>query len=158
MKLPRVLSNRDLRNGLHAFSPGKVITWRVFMMGWLIPLSLLASPISQAEPIESGRLFYTPAQRVQLESARARNLTQRASPKQRQNISAPAPLRFDGIVIRSDGKSTRWVDGKAEVGTSSVTGLKPGQIRANGKVYEPYQVLRPQAPSPIEPAAKEPTP
>ncbi|MGV8990201.1 MAG: hypothetical protein ACOH1Q_02235 [Thiobacillus sp.] len=158
MKLQRELSNRDLRNGLHAFSPGKAITWRVFLMGWLIPLSLLASPVSQAEPTEFGRLFYTPAQRVQLESARARNLTQRASPKQRQAVSAPAPLRFDGVVIRSDGKSTRWVDGKAEVGTSSVTGLKPGQIRANGKVYEPYQVLRPQAPSPIEPAAKEPSP
>jgi hypothetical protein len=24
-----------------------------------------------------------------------------------------------------------------------VAGLKPGQIRAGGKVYEPYQVLRP---------------
>jgi hypothetical protein len=27
-----------------------------------------------------------------------------------------------------------------------VKGLKPGQIRADGKVYEPYQVLRPAAP------------
>ncbi|MDP2267062.1 MAG: hypothetical protein Q8J70_10965 [Thiobacillus sp.] len=105
-----------------------------------------------------GRLFYTPAQRAQLETARAHNVTQRASPKQNQPVSAPAPLRYDGVVIRSDGKSTRWVDGKAEVGASSVTGLKPGQIRANGKVYEPYQILRPQAPSPVEPAAKETTP
>lgn len=159
MKLHRVLSNRDLRNGLNTIPLGKAITWRVFMMGWLIPLSLLASPASQAEPIELGRLFYTPAQRAQLESARARNLTQRASPKQPQAIRAPAPLRFDGVVIRSDGKSTRWVDGKAEVGASSVTGLKPGQIRANGKVYEPYQVLRPQLSSPTaEPAMKETAP
>jgi len=156
VKLQRELSNRDLRNGLHAFSPGKAITWRVFLMGWLIPLSLLASPVSQAEPTEFGRLFYTPAQRSQLENSRARNLTHHTSPKQSQPARAPAPLRFDGIVIRSDGKSTRWVDGKAEVGTSSVTGLKPGQIRANGKVYEPYQVLRPQLPSPMaEPAMKE---
>jgi hypothetical protein len=25
--------------------------------------------------------------------------------------------------------------------------MKPGQIRADGKVYEPYQVLRPAAPA-----------
>lgn len=106
-----------------------------------------------------GRLFYTPAQRAQLETARARNLTQHASPKPNQPVSVPAPLRYDGVVIRSDGKSTRWVGGKAEVGASSVTGLKPGQIRANGKVYEPYQVLRPHLPSPAaEPATKEAAP
>lgn len=111
-----------------------------------------------ASAADTGRLFYTPVQRAQLETARAHNVTQRTSPKQDQPVSAPAPLRYDGVVIRSDGKSTRWVDGKAEVGASSVTGLKPGQIRANGKVYEPYQVLRPQAHSPAEPAAKEAAP
>ena len=158
MRVQRVVSNRDLCNGLYVIPLGKAIAWRVFKMCWLIPISLLASPASQAEPIELGRLFYTPAQRAQLESARARNQTQRASPQQRQAISAPAPLRFDGVVIRSDGKSTRWVNGKAEVGASSVTGLKPGQIRANGKMYEPYQVLRPQPSSPAEPAVKEATP
>ena len=111
-----------------------------------------------ASAADTGRLFYTPAQRAQLEAARARNVTQLASPKQDQPASAPAPLRFDGVVIRSDGQSTRWVDGKAEIGASSVKGLKPGQIRANGKVYEPYQVLRPQPSSPVEPAAKETAP
>ena len=158
MRVQRMLSNRDLRNGLYVIPLEKAITWRVFMMCWLIPLLLLASQAGQAEPIELGRLFYTPAQRAQLESARARNQTQRASPKQRQAVSAPAPLRFDGVVIRSDGQSTRWVNGKTEVGASSVTGLKPGQIRANGKMYEPYQVLRPQPSSPAEPAVKEPAP
>ncbi len=52
-------------------------------------------------------------------------------------------MRFDGVVIRSDGNSTRWVNGQPQVGASGVAGLKPGQIRADGKVYEPYQVLRP---------------
>lgn len=124
---------------------------------WLIPLSLLASPPSLAEQAELGRLFYTPAQRAQLETARARNVMQPVDPKQNKS-SAPAPLRYDGVVIRPDGQSTRWVDGKAEVGPSSVTGLKPGQIRANGKVYEPYQVLRPQPANPGESSAKAPTP
>ena len=158
MRIQRAVSNHDLCTDLSAIPHRKAIAWHVFMMCGLIPLALLASQASQAEPIALGRLFYTPAQRAQLESARARNQTQRASPKQRQAVSAPAPLRFDGVVIRSDGQSTRWVNGKAEVGASSVTGLKPGQIRANGKMYEPYQVLRPQPSSPAEPAVKEPAP
>jgi hypothetical protein len=90
--------------------------------------------------VDLGRLFYTPAQRAELEAARARNVTQ-ATP------AAPAvaqPQRFDGVIIRSDGTSTRWVNGRPHAGASgAAAGLKPGQIRANGKVYEPYQVLRP---------------
>lgn len=102
---------------------------------------------------DPGRLFYTPEQRAQLEGARARNVTQvrQAAP----DTGAPPPIRYDGVVIRSDGKTTRWVDGQPQVGASGVAGLKPGQIRADGRVYEPYQVLRP---SPAAPVAKEPTP
>jgi hypothetical protein len=108
-----------------------------------------------ASPADPGRLFYTPAQRTQLEAARARNVTQ---VRQAPSVIAPPPLRFDGMVIRSDGTRTNWVNGQAQVGASGVTGLKPGQIRANGMVYEPYQVLRPVPPSPAGPDAKESTP
>jgi hypothetical protein len=90
--------------------------------------------------VDLGRLFYTPAQRAELEAARTRNAAQ-ARP------AAPAvaqPQRFDGVIIRSDGASTSWVNGRPHAGASSAAaGLKPGQVRANGKVYEPYQVLRP---------------
>jgi hypothetical protein len=94
----------------------------------------LASPAT-----DPGRLFYTPEQRAQLEAARDRNVTQT---RQASPTVSPAPLRFDGMVIRSDGKSTSWVNGRPQVGASGVKGLKPGQIQADGKVYEPYQVLR----------------
>lgn len=126
---------------------------------WLVPLlSLLAPAPVLAAPDELGRLFYTPAQRAQLEHARTRNITQLVGKHQGSAsvvAPAPAPLRFDGVVIRSDGTSTRWVNGKAEVGVSSVPGLKPGQIRAGGKVYEPYQVLRP---TPVPPDQQESAP
>lgn len=109
-----------------------------------------------AEPGEVGRLFYTPAQRIQLEDARARRVTRLGDPsKSAVPVATPAPRRFDGIVIRSDGEATRWVNGQPEVGPSSVSGLKPGQIRANGKVYEPYQIIRPLPP---EPQTKETAP
>lgn len=108
-----------------------------------------------ASPTDPGRLFYTPAQRAQLEAARARNVTQ---VRQATSVVAPPPVRFDGMVIRSDGTSTSWVNGQAQVGASGVTGLRPGQIRADGKVYEPYQVLRPGSPSPTGPDVKESAP
>ncbi len=96
---------------------------------------------------DAGRLFYTPAQRAQLEAARTRNVT-RDMP-----ADAVPAQRFDGVVIRSDGGNTSWVNGQPQVGASGVAGLKPGQIRADGKVYEPYQVLRP-----VPAIEKEPTP
>ncbi len=86
-----------------------------------------------------GRLFYTPAQRAQLEAARARNVTQ-------TRLAKPHAIqRFDGVVIRSDGARTNWINGQPQAGVSGVAGLKPGQFRAHGRVYEPYQVLRPDA-------------
>jgi hypothetical protein len=131
-------------------------TLRVFMTACLASLSLFTQGSSLAEPVELGRLFYTPAQRAQLETARSQNVTRPTTRnKGDTSVSASAPLRYDGVLIRSDGTTTRWVDGKAQTGASSVLGLKPGQIRADGKVYEPYQVLRPVAPSPAAPSVKE---
>lgn len=132
---------------------------RIFMTACLIPLFHFSQGSSLAGPVELGRLFYTPAQRTQLENARTQHVTQPSSQnKQARPDRAQAPIRFDGVVIRSDGKTTRWVDGKAQVGASSVSGLKPGQIRADGKVYEPYQVLRPLSPNPAEPVIEDSAP
>jgi hypothetical protein len=117
----------------------------------LFPLGAGGASLAAA-PADPGRLFYTPAQRAQLEAARVRNVTQ---DRQAEAALAPPPERFDGVVIRSDGASTLWVNGQPQVGASGVAGLKPGQIRADGKVYEPYQVLRPR---PAPPAAEEPAP
>ena len=117
-----------------------------------------ASHSSLAATDEMGRLFYTPVQRAQLEAARAHGL-RAGSSRNAQTAGADNPLlRFDGIVTRSDGKTTRWVDGKAQVGPSSVSRLKPGQIRADGKIYEPYQVLHPTSADPTKAESKEATP
>jgi hypothetical protein len=138
----------DLRNALPASAAV-----------WLAAISLLAPVSGLAAPQELGRLFYTPEQRAQLETARTHPAMQRGSRSTGgATDSPPAPLRFDGVVIRSDGTTTRWVDGKPQVGASGVAGLKPGQVRANGKVYEPYQVLRPAVPGATQPDIKETTP
>ncbi len=115
----------------------------------VVTMSLCLCGSGFAAPADPGRLFYTPAQRAQLENARAHHVVApvgRSAGAAVEGTTAdaiPAPQTFDGIVTRSDGAATRWVDGKAQRSTAGVAGLKPGQIRARGKVYEPYQVLRP---------------
>jgi hypothetical protein len=114
----------------------------------VLAATLLAAQLAglPALAADVGRLFYTPAQRAQLEAARTRPAGA-PQPAASTPAAAPAPVRFDGVVVRSDGPGTRWVNGRAEVGSGSVAGLKPGQVRADGRVYEPYQVLRPRAPA-----------
>jgi hypothetical protein len=146
---------RDILTSLRTLQAVETTALRRFMASGLAMLSLCAGAASLASATELGRLFYTPAQRAQLESARAHNVTQVASPPR---PSAPPPLRYDGVLMRSDGPTTRWVDGKPQAGAAGVAGLKPGQIRAGDKVYEPYQVVRPSPASPDGPAQEETAP
>jgi hypothetical protein len=98
--------------------------------------SLAAHGAGIANP---GRLFYTPVQRAKLEAARSQDVSSIGNP--RPDATAVA-VRYDGLLIRSDGKTMRWADGKA-ADARSVQGLKPGQLRSEGKVYEPYEVVSP---------------
>lgn len=136
--------------------PAKLARHLVLRASVIVSIAGCPAGASLAAAPDPGRLFYTPAQRAQLEAARTHHVAQHPSQTQEDTPdSAPAPLRFDGQVTRSDGKTTRWVNGKAQLGASSVPGLKPGQIRADGKVYEPYQILRP---NPGEDSRKDPAP
>lgn len=130
----------------------------IFPGVWMMALCLCGIGTGMAAPADPGRLFFTPAQRAQLEAARTRNATPSGPGHSVPTDSAPAPLRYDGVVIRSDGPTTRWVDGKPQHDGAAVSGLKPGQIRANGRIYEPYQVLRPRPPEPANPDVKDSVP
>lgn len=102
--------------------------------------ALASSPPSVSIP---GRLFYTPAQRAMLNHARLNKLIDQ--PKTSATMPAPeasVPVSFDGVITRSDGVATHWIDGRPHVGRSSdrIRNLKPGQTRAAQKVYESYQI------------------
>ncbi len=148
---PRTLQPIDI----DAAPSGSRGALRRFTASGLAMLLLCAGGTGLAAPAELGRLFYTPSQRAQLESARTHNVTQPSNPAK---PSSPPPLRYDGVLMRSDGPTTRWVDGKSQLGPAGIAGLKPGQIRAGDKVYEPYQVVRPTPVSPDGPVTRETTP
>lgn len=122
-----------------------------------------------------GRLFFTPAQRVELDRERAAAATNASRPVAVQTQpKAPPPkmVTLNGIVRRSDGETTVWVNNKplherfgdAEINAGSIARegvginlpasgkqvrLKVGQTvdATSGRVAESYDHRAPQPPS-----------
>lgn len=61
-----------------------------------------------------GRLFFTPAQRAVLDTARKQNIRSEVGSENEQ-AAAPVPqnVSVNGVVRRSDGKSTVWINNRA---------------------------------------------
>jgi len=86
-----------------------------------------------AEPV--GRLFFTPAQRHALDAGKRIGETAPRAPEPR----GPQEVRLDGVVTRSDGESTVWVNGHPSdlsplpnIGVSVGTDPASAQIRVPG--------------------------
>jgi hypothetical protein len=99
-------------------------------------LLLIADPVAAAEPL--GRLFFTPAQRSSLDVARSQNTRVTVDTESTNEQAAPAPevLTYGGMVRRSDGKTTVWINNRAlheketVGGTSIINRPRPdGSIR-----------------------------
>jgi hypothetical protein len=104
----------------------------------LLLLALGAAPVWAADA-GLGRLFFTPAERQALEEARRRNI--RAEVQATAEKPALPPVRnvtVSGLVRRSDGESTVWVNGKPVDGATA-DGLKVRVTAAQGTVivHEP---------------------
>lgn len=72
---------------------------------WIILASLGLVPVPPAGADELGRLFFTPEQRALLDLAR-RTHTAAASGERTDGVA------LNGIVSRSDGRQTVWVNGR----------------------------------------------
>ena len=114
----------------------------------------------------SGRLFYTPAQRAQIEAGRNRGAPLAAP----ANSLGAQDTVYNGYVVRSDGRATLWINGQPRrlqhapatpgiLKLPALPALKPGQEfnTRYGRVLEPYE--RPAPPPPavqsIAPAARK---
>ena len=92
---------------------------------WLLRAFLLAGLLpSPASAQELGPLFFTPEQRQELDRQRESGLSSLSSPSGQNEISgdatpanpAPPMLSIDGVVTRSSGKRTVWINGVAQDG------------------------------------------
>jgi len=72
------------------------------LLGWL-----LANPAAVAEEA-IGRLFFTPERRQQLDQRREMNTLDKPQ------IATDATLTINGIVTRSSGKRTVWINGNPQ--------------------------------------------
>ena len=127
----------------------------------LLMLALLAPSLHAAEPL--GRLFFTPAQRNTLDAGKQLDRPKKAGP----SVRGPRSVTLNGIVTRSDGESTVWVNGRvldkrpASGVSATASGSDPatarlklrgardtvrmrvGQrlARSTGKIAEPYESI-----------------
>ena len=133
---------------------GQVVK-RVLPILWVIAAMLPWWSTPAAEPL--GRLFFTPAQRSTLDAGKQLATPRKATP------SGPRAATLNGVVTRSDGESTVWVNGHSVTRTGSPNAsashsdpaaarvelqgaggrvkLKVGQRfdRSTGKVQESYE-------------------
>jgi hypothetical protein len=152
----------------------------VTLVVWALMLACLAVPAFADEP-PLGRLFLTPEQRAALDNARRNRIRAEAlaaAADKKPKIPAPKSVTINGVVTRSDGESTVWVngrptDGETEDGMrvviapgtgSSVVVREPDKGRkvqlkvgqradlVTGRVQESYEARRLQA---AEAAARE---
>jgi hypothetical protein len=97
-------------------------------------LAAAQAPKPAAEPL--GRLFFTPAQRAQLDVARKQKARTTLAAEEATN-AAPTPqtITYEGAVRRSDGKSTVWINNRpVHEKESGSGGVIVGRVRADGGV------------------------
>lgn len=118
-----------------------------------------------------GRLFYTPEQRARMDVARQHERNIRIDDE--ESVPQSASILLNGVIIRSDGKSTLWINNRLQNEPSpSATVGKGGEVRVvapdakrsvrlkvgqsidmtSGEVEEVYR-RRPPVPSPEKTAA-----
>lgn len=101
--------------------------------GLLAALALVTALCSTASAQETsddlGRLFFTPERRQTLDRQRQLNI------QEKQEIPEDPTLTIDGVVTRSSGKRTAWVNGIAQNENEMPSGVKVTPRRKDpGKV------------------------
>jgi len=94
-------------------------------------LFFTAAQSRSAEPI--GRFFFTPAQRLQLDTARDQHSRGIATPEPAESAPPPEIVTYRGMVRRSDGKSTFWINNYPVQGRDA-SGVAIESVRPDGAV------------------------
>lgn len=101
------------------FSPTKTVA--LLAAALLLP----AAPTAAVSAEELGRLFLTPERRATLERQRLLNI------QETQQVIEGATLTVSGVVQRSGGKATTWVNGTPQDDMNAATGVRVEIDRSN---------------------------
>lgn len=95
----------------------------------LAVLSPLSFPAGAEQAL--GRLFFTPEQRARMDMARQQERSIRIDMEQQEESSPPpSNIRLDGMLTRSDGKTTLWINNRVQSPDSrSAIVEKGGKVR-----------------------------
>jgi hypothetical protein len=88
----------------------------------LLGLALLGGGPLKAEPL--GRLFFTPERRAMLERQRQQNI-------QAAQVLEGSVMRLDGVVTRSSGKTTVWINRRPQHENTVGTGVTAALVTKN---------------------------
>jgi len=98
---------------------------------FLIMLPSLAMAAEQT----MGRLFFTPEQRARMDLARQQERSIKIETDQQENEPPAASITLNGVITRSDGKSTVWINNKEQIGDKTGSGVAvPGRGKPAGQV------------------------
>lgn len=92
-------------------------------------LLFLIAPLSPAPAQELGRLFFAPEYREALDHRRQFGI--REQQERQESVSGVPALTIDGVVTRSSGQRTVWINGIARNDSREMEGLAvvPGRSR-----------------------------
>lgn len=107
------------------------------MRAWVLAVSITAaSGTVLAEEAKLGRLFFTPAERAALDTQRklAGEMANRPVRKDTDAPKAPPPkmVTLNGVLRRSDGETTIWVNGQPVHEQFRDVDVMPGSISREG--------------------------
>jgi hypothetical protein len=111
---------------------------RDWIAGFLALSTLTVSAPAAAQAQERlGRLFFTPAQRASLDIARSQRARAAVATERTEQEATPVPqtITYSGVVRRSDGKTTVWINNQAvhdreSAGSAAIV----GRVRPDGSV------------------------
>ncbi len=106
-----------------------ILRGALFLLSITLAAVALGAPAASATVTEAsdrgktlGRLFFTPERRMALERQRQLNI------QETQTLEG-ATLRLDGVVVRSSGKRTVWINNTAQHDNGTPSGVSVGVSR-----------------------------
>lgn len=96
---------------------------------------MLLPSLGMAAEQALGRLFFTPEQRARMDVARQQERSIKIDTDQQENAPLDVNITLNGVVTRSDGKSTVWINNREQSGDKAGSAIAvPGRGKPAGQV------------------------